>query len=380
MLLSELFVGLFEARKNSEMNPKLSPVEVLRKYKDDPNIFISFKGIPKVGMNPKYNFNTPMGVYFYPLNAFWNHFRADFEAGKMPKTFATEYRYCYIIKYNGKGSKEIRDTNKYTKAERMHDFELLRKMGFDVDEAVKNIPNNQYTKNDFGIFWNTLNVLTSHIKGLDKLGTNRLALEKNKILRQLGYSYISEPGGSGIIHPNEVEQGFFTSGAYIKTIDVIDQTRWKISGNPDPTVSNISSLLRVLTDEISNYMDDYNDNISDYVDSMQDVGMDVEEWKPLEVEVSLDEATKKYIIVKQTKPTVELLGYINIIDRKTIQILGTNKSMVLGSFKVADYKIDPESGYSVLTMDLINDLLSTCSPQVSDIQDMIDDYNLGEFH
>lgn len=254
MKLNELFAGLFEARKNPDQNPKLSDVEQLRKYKDDPDIFISYTDIPKIGMNPKYNFDTPMGVYFYPLQSFWNHFKSDFEAGRMPKSFATSRRYIQIIKSKQRG-KQIRDTRTYTEADRKRDFDGLRKLGYDVDNAFKNIPDNMYTESEFGKFWNTINVLTSHITGWDKLGTNKLALAKNKILRKLGYTFMSEIGGTGIIHPNEVSQGFFTSGDNIQLIDVIDRERWK--GSPlttSPDILNTKKWNPDLIDKLRPYL------------------------------------------------------------------------------------------------------------------------------
>ena len=51
----ELYQRLIEARRNPEQNPKVPVIDQLRKYKDDPNIFISFTDIPKVGIRPGYH-------------------------------------------------------------------------------------------------------------------------------------------------------------------------------------------------------------------------------------------------------------------------------------------------------------------------------------
>jgi hypothetical protein len=40
--LKDLLYKIQEARKNPEMNPKVSAIESLRKYKDDENYFITF--------------------------------------------------------------------------------------------------------------------------------------------------------------------------------------------------------------------------------------------------------------------------------------------------------------------------------------------------
>jgi hypothetical protein len=220
-------LGVYEARKNPAQNPKLSPIEQLRKYKDDPDIFISFKSVPFVHINPAYPFNTPAGVYFYPLKVFWEMHTSDFEAGKFPSKFATNLRYIHVIKYNGKGERIVRRPVEYTKTDLEHDLKMLDRLGYDVEGMMSKLPNNQYTTTPFGQFWNTLNVLTTHVTGNTSNGANKQSLAKNKILRQLGYAYICEReyGSGGVIHPNEPAQGFFTSGAYLKTIDQIDTVR-----------------------------------------------------------------------------------------------------------------------------------------------------------
>lgn len=67
MKLSELVI--LEARRNPETNIKVSAYDQLKKYKDDHNVYISFRNIDKLGVNPSYKSkdSTPNGIYFYPL-------------------------------------------------------------------------------------------------------------------------------------------------------------------------------------------------------------------------------------------------------------------------------------------------------------------------
>ena len=336
-------IDIFEARRNPEQNPKLSLVDVLRKYKDDPIIFITFRSVPHLNINTRYEFNTPMGVYFYPLQAFWNHFKTVFENGKIPEyMYATKMRYCFISRYNGKGKKEIRDTNAYTNTDRMRDFDELRKLGYDVDNAFSRIPDNQYTQNEFGKFWNTLNVLTQHISGRGSLGTSLLALEKNKILRQLGYAYVSEPGGSGIIHPNEVEQGFFTSAAFIKTINMVDTqegTDQKIKGEmrKKTIIKNVTERLHYVVDHA---VDSYNDDmwaVEDEYGYDEDDEDDEDYVKPLiwrNLELTLNTNTDdKVLTIYQSSPDRGVLGYIHIakftLGKVTLECYDTDNKTLL---------------------------------------------------
>ena len=58
---------LVEARKNPEANPKISINQAVAQAKDQPNTFISFTEIDKLGINPKSKHETPIGIYAYPI-------------------------------------------------------------------------------------------------------------------------------------------------------------------------------------------------------------------------------------------------------------------------------------------------------------------------
>jgi hypothetical protein len=56
-----------EARRNPEMNPHIGAWDYVDKYKNDPDVYISFTEIDKIGINPRSKYNTPVGIYTYPL-------------------------------------------------------------------------------------------------------------------------------------------------------------------------------------------------------------------------------------------------------------------------------------------------------------------------
>jgi hypothetical protein len=59
-----------EARKNPEMNPHIGAWDYVDKYQYDPDVYISFTEIDKIGINPQSKYNTPVGIYTYPLKEF----------------------------------------------------------------------------------------------------------------------------------------------------------------------------------------------------------------------------------------------------------------------------------------------------------------------
>lgn len=64
------FFKFEELRKNPEMNPHIGAWDYVDKYKDDDDVYISFTEIDKIGINPKSKYNTPVGIYTYPLKEF----------------------------------------------------------------------------------------------------------------------------------------------------------------------------------------------------------------------------------------------------------------------------------------------------------------------
>ena len=68
---------LIEARSHSEQNPHISINQLVKQYqqaserfKDIPttNAFVSFTDLEKLGVNPQSQYETPMGIYAYPLD------------------------------------------------------------------------------------------------------------------------------------------------------------------------------------------------------------------------------------------------------------------------------------------------------------------------
>ena len=55
-----------EARRNPEQNPKLDPIAVLEKYNNS-GYYMSYTAIDKLGINPRSSYNTPIGIYSYPI-------------------------------------------------------------------------------------------------------------------------------------------------------------------------------------------------------------------------------------------------------------------------------------------------------------------------
>ena len=136
---------LDEARKNPEMNPKVSAYEALLPYKDDDNAFIHFTNLNKLGVNPLSGFETPVGVYAYPLKQVWNLYKVDKAKSLSVLPFGSDRAYIQLFKWNGKG-KLVSDLKKdYTSADYDSDMRKLRTIYKDIQ-----------SKTDTSKAWNAL--------------------------------------------------------------------------------------------------------------------------------------------------------------------------------------------------------------------------------
>ena len=129
---------LTEARRNpiskktgEELNPKKPPVERLEKYKDDNDIFITFISNAKdftetgksgvltaqVGLNTKSKYNTPNGIYTYPIAEVYDMYAGPsarrFKRFDVP--FAKGMPKIAILRRKGKFINEIGEGRSYSR-------------------------------------------------------------------------------------------------------------------------------------------------------------------------------------------------------------------------------------------------------------------------
>jgi hypothetical protein len=86
---------LFE--KRSPKSQTESAYSILKQYANDPDIYISFTRIDKIGINPGSKFNTPNGVYCYPLKEYFDKHKTESPLSDI-FPFASSAPYVNIIK------------------------------------------------------------------------------------------------------------------------------------------------------------------------------------------------------------------------------------------------------------------------------------------
>lgn len=161
-----------EKRKNPSMNPHVGAWDYLEQYKNDPDVYISFTDIDKIGINPRSKYNTPVGIYCYPLkefietytevsfkdlenfaNDFFNESTADIYKKRIGDyaPFAGNSKYVNFIKLKNK-SHFINDMyTDYTSADYDRDIKILEDKYKDVingniniEKSIKKVFNNLF--------------------------------------------------------------------------------------------------------------------------------------------------------------------------------------------------------------------------------------------
>lgn len=227
---------LHEKRSHPELNPKLTPYEELKQYKDDKDIYITFTLFNKVGLNPRSDFKTPNGIYTYQLKEFWPMITHKFQLVYTDKLFGTDRRYIQILKAK-KSKKFIEDISKdYTSSMLTKDIAKIGKLygktipniEVVIDEAKKTSKD----KSPGGIFWNITRWIAND--GVDpgnnseKVTNKQFTFKWATIFAKLGYSDgIGDRAGKGIIHPSEPKQAVFFNKKAFNHVATIDRSAGK---------------------------------------------------------------------------------------------------------------------------------------------------------
>lgn len=189
------------------------------------NYVVTMTELPKVGVNPRSDYNTPIGIYFYP----GKYYLARALRGGLP--FQYDAPYIQILKLT---TDQILDLEKVTSAsydqavKKLLSLDLVTRLSpgnqSKIQQFRKESANRTRVKRPGGqlwyVLWQTSNLLeeeyhkSSHVIW-------------NWILRQLGYKVVMDPG-LRIIHQNEPTQGLILDsvGTYqwVKSIKNISKS------------------------------------------------------------------------------------------------------------------------------------------------------------
>lgn len=218
---------LSERRSNPDLNnDRRSLVDKILEYKDHPdreNIGISFTSVPKFGINPQSDFNTPIGIYAYPINYVISLINPVKKVFSVP--FAGDRSYYFIFKVNTPS--KLLNIQKATK----NDFNIVLKI---LENYNKNNPSNIFdintalikVKRFFGSKKSKL--YGALIFGLTRFFSMHLNEKLNQPLTRtwgfaldkiFGYTGVID-NGDGVIHSEEPTQMFIMKKEYGTLLDL----------------------------------------------------------------------------------------------------------------------------------------------------------------
>jgi len=232
-------------------------IKTLNKYKNKPGFFMHFTDVHKLGINPKSNFNTPLGIYGYPIT---DILIEQYEKSYLP--FAGDRKYIVIFRmkewttFNQESSvvtEEIllETVNKVkelcVKNQNITDEKLKNQLEKRIDgifELSKKETRNQSSQ---GIFWYFVMQVSNMIKPYqDMSNTSGWSL----LLRQLGYKAFFDQG-LGIIHSNEETQAFSLTKDNVDLVEIVENgnnKEQKANRNRKNTSKQLKELLQIYKD------------------------------------------------------------------------------------------------------------------------------------
>ena len=207
-------------------------IDTLYPYRDRDDIFVSFSNIPKLGINPKTSYNTPAGIYTYPIKDIWHQIESD----TVP--YAGERNYVLVLR--PKTPQGVLDVATYTEAEYQHHVGILRNQllpsllsadktidPVDINELIEDAEESTKLKTPAGKIWNVTRLAATKMsEQLAGATAPRATAAWNMLLRRLGITGVVDHG-SGLIHPNEPFQAVWTSAEPLELLSITRNVRKK---------------------------------------------------------------------------------------------------------------------------------------------------------
>jgi hypothetical protein len=232
-----------EARRNPEQNPKedghLSAYKKIKQMIkggiDSSTIGVSMTNLPKLGINPQSNYDTPIGIYFYPATYYLEEIGNSLtgNAGGLP--FQQNAPYIQIFTFD---NSDTIDTNKFKKPQLVKSIERMSHIAKKLDNelqaefniAIDVMREDAKVNSNAGMFWYlTLTLSNYMMNGSKLLNGNSIPVAWNKLIRKLGYTSIVDT--NGVVHENEPTQGVIFDPRIIQSNFTINNTKSLTAGS-----------------------------------------------------------------------------------------------------------------------------------------------------
>jgi hypothetical protein len=244
--------------KDQEFRDPLTALKHIQETHPNPeNLVVTFTMIDKVGINPKSKYDTPLGIYFYPI---------DYVIEKrMNVPFAKEQPYLNVCEFT-RPEKILHMTSDVNNQKGLDLLNVFAKE--EVDLAIERLENNYELRSNYSKLWLvtreiakkraifTSDSLDVYYGGEEK--TNEAVLW-NANLRKCGIDGFVDHN-TKTIHENEPTQGVVFTGTALRRILVIPQILKKplpdINKIPVHQIENLLKNINLFNSDIEKFLDD----------------------------------------------------------------------------------------------------------------------------
>ena len=196
-------------------------VNTLQPYVAQDDVFVSFSDIPKLGINPRTDYNTPAGIYSYPLKQMWPAIKSN----TIP--YAGERQ--YVLVFQPRSSDGIVKVNTYTSGDFSRHMRLLEQKvipkiagpGVDLEQFQDFFDiakRESKLQTPAAWLWNITRLLARMWD--ESYNGPKPTVGWNAIMRALGINGFNDQEGSGLIHANEPMQAVWFSANSLKLLSI----------------------------------------------------------------------------------------------------------------------------------------------------------------
>lgn len=190
-------------------------------FKKPDNLFVTFVYQDKVGINPKSIYDTPIGVYTYPLDFIFDEEDVPFRGDQKPNKIKVLKQLSNKVLSNdlsdGEYERQIKKIENIV--EESDKYSYTFKKG--LKEYIKRWEDAARKQTNFGSLWNVTRMITmdyyanKNSKATGPTKNNPVAW--TKLLIDLGYDIVIDYG-TGTIHPSEPTQAVFLNPKSYKVV------------------------------------------------------------------------------------------------------------------------------------------------------------------
>lgn len=234
-----------ESRRNPELNPKVSAYDELKEYAKLDDYYISFTAIDKLGINPHSEYDSPLGIFAYPLKETWKEYNVEKHHDFREYPFANELPFIWL--FSAKDKSKVLNLAKYTQSQYKKDIKKLQALPnnvIDWDTVIQKVESTALKDTVYGYIWNLLRWAGNEYRNPDKPYLN-LNLNWSNMFRKIGYEGVSDKYGTGTIHENEPIQAVFFSKDYINIIKKVNNIAKVNSRDTDIIIDTIDDIKKI---------------------------------------------------------------------------------------------------------------------------------------